>query len=54
MSWYIEEKLKMKDRNKATIQEMRKFLTLWDCVCGTCIVCSACIAVVEKLRDEEE
>ena len=54
MSWYIEEKLQLKDRNNATIQEMRNFMTLWECVCGTCIVCEACISVVEKLREEEE
>ena len=57
MSWYLEEKLfsiaEARDRN-ATLQDMHKFLTLWNCVCGTCILCEACIAVAYKLNEEEE
>ncbi len=54
MSWFIEEKLKVVDTNNATIQEMRNFLTLWNCVCGTCIVCEACITVAHTFPEEEE
>ena len=56
MSWYILEKLKVDNTNQATLQEMYKFTTLWECICGTCILCEACIAVVNALhiQDEEE
>lgn len=53
MSWYIEEKLQIENRNQATLTEMRKFLTLWECVCGTCPVCIACLDVATQLEEEE-
>ena len=53
MSWYLEEKL-FDGKSNATLQDMSKFLTLWNCVCGICIVCQACIDVGDKLREEEE
>ena len=53
MMWYIEEKI-FKGESNATLQDMHKFLILWHCVCGTCILCEACIEVVKKLKDEEE
>ncbi len=53
MSWYLEEKI-FKGEGNATLQDMHKFLTLWNCVCGVCILCEACIAIAHKLREEEE
>ena len=53
MSWYLEEKL-FRGVGNATLQDMSKFLTLWNCVCGTCIVCEACLAVLAKQHEEEE
>jgi len=52
MIWYIEEKLFHGEGN-ATLEDMRKFLILWNCVCGTCIVCEACFAVAYKCEEEE-
>ena len=54
MSWYIEEKLKIENTNQATLEEMKKFLTLWDCICGTCPVCLACLKVHQDFGDGEE
>ena len=54
MSWYIEEKLKIKNTNQATLEEMKKFLTLWDCICGTCPVCLVCLEVHDNFGDGEE
>ncbi len=37
----------------ATLQQMKDFLVKWECVCGTCPVCEACLKVV-RLEEEEE
>ena len=57
MSWYIKEKLFSQAdsmERDATLEDMSKFLTLWNCVCGTCIVCIACLEVTKKIYEEEE
>ena len=54
MSWYVEEKLQIENTNQATLTEMRNFLTLWGCICGTCPVCIACLEVVRLIQEEEE
>jgi len=51
---YLLAKLKLENTNQATLQEQKNFLTLWDCICGTCFVCEACLQVVYKIREEEE
>ena len=54
MSWYVMERLKVENTNQATLEEMQQFLTLWNCVCGTCPVCKACLEVVHLQYIEEE
>lgn len=54
MSWYILEKLQIDDRNQATLEEMYKFTTLWECICGTCILCQACIDVAHAINSQDE
>jgi len=51
---YQLAKLNLENRNQATLQEQKNFLTLWECICGTCFVCKACLQVVKKLQSEEE
>ena len=56
MSWYLEEKLfsltESSHRN-ANLQDMKKFLTLWNCLCGICVVCKACLEVADLIEEEE-
>jgi len=40
--------------NNCTTKDMHDFLFKWECMCGTCILCEACLQVYKKLQEEEE
>jgi hypothetical protein len=45
---------KMSNPLEASLKEQQKFLTNWPCVCGTCLICIACLEVAYKIIEGEE
>lgn len=57
MNYYlqlVQERITIANTNQSTLQEQQRFLELWNCICGTCPVCVACIEVINKLAELEE
>ena len=57
MNYYwqrVQERITIANTNQSTLQEQQQFLELWNCICGTCPVCIACLEVVELTFGEEE
>ena len=51
---YRQEQTKLANNNQATLLEMQIFLTMWNCICGTCVVCNACLEVVRLIKEKEQ
>lgn len=57
MNYYwqrVQERITIANTNQSTLQEQQQFLQLWECICGTCFVCIACLQVVKAVMEEEE